>query len=478
MQQHPTRGAPIDPAILTPYKVIDVADGLGVIELVEEGERAFRLRLAEDDVAADADAHEGSLEWIATRLLHPRGLTGHHRLNAWTEPPEWDRLRRWLRHVEPGDDPAGPLAPLLGLLAPGPYAVGVETLPKPFIAGTRQNRPSRWYAGMEGKGEASAIIPTHHWAPRRSTVDEHRRLIEYERRRPASIVLTHPDSEVYYLLDGHHKLAAYMAAGRDPVAVVIELGTGPRPDYLAYLDQPSDEYRIEENESGSGALTVTGCDGTSSLRIGKRPFMVEGYTCRGSLDRLAVSTGDARLRRQLPRLREQLRLADPGAAAALTRAVWGLLAPGRYGLRRWVPDRYHLMPTGEHRHWTWYLGISTPEFGTALLATDRWPSPHTAAVRDYRERIAAGERPLVLTLRAAPPPPVEDDAEDAVAFVIDGHHKLRAYELAGIAPHCLDIARIGAEPTCPPGDLRAVVADTPELQEATSHLQRYLDDPR
>jgi hypothetical protein len=462
-------------AVLTPHRVVEVPDGLGAIELVEERENAFRLLLGGDTVATDADAHRGSLMWIASRVLHPRALAEHHRLNSWVEPPAWDRLRQWLRHVEPGDDPIGPLSPLLDLLAPGTYALSVQALPGPFITATRQGQNSVWYAGMEGKGEASAIVPTHHWALRDSTVARYRRLIEYERRSPAAIVLTHPDSEVYYLLDGHHKTAAYMAAGRDPVAVVIEVGPGPRPDYLAYLDTPSLEYTVEENESGTGVLSVYGRDGASALRIGERPAaLVEGYVGSGTLDRLAVRSGDARLRRDVRRLREWLRWPDARSAAAMTRALWGLLAPGRYGIRRWVPERSYVMPTGDQRVKSWYLGITTPDLGTALVPTDRWPDADEASVRQYGRQLAWGERPLVVTLRASPP----EDEQDAAAFVIDGHHKLRAYTAADVAPHCLDIAKISQERACSPEDLRKVVGDAPDLQAYTSHLLSHLDNPR
>jgi hypothetical protein len=473
--RRPYRGAPIAPEHLIPFRTVDVPDGLGVVELAEEDEYAFQLRLGGDPVAADADTRDGSLVWMATRLLHSRGLAEHHRLDSWVEPPAWDRLRQWLRHVEPGDDAVGHLEPLLDLLAPGAYAIGVQALPKPFVVATRQREATHWYAGMEWKDDVSAIVPTHHWSPRKSTVDEYRNAILYERRRPASIMVTHPDSEVYYLLDGHHKLAAYMEAGRDPVAVVIELGTGQRPEYLAYLDRPSTAYTVEENESGTGVLAVYGRDGASALRIGGRPGLVEGYVGRGTVDRLAVRTGDPRFRRKARRLRDWLREPDPASGAAMTRTVWRFLAPGRYGIRRWVSERHVVMAAGEQRLQSWYLGIATPDAGTALVLTDQWPGADDATVRDYRRRIEQGQRPLVLTLRASPP---EEDEEDSVAFVIDGHHKLRAYELAGVAPHCLDIAKMSDERACSPEDLDKVVGGEPGIQDYTSGLMEYLRSPR
>ncbi|THV40929.1 hypothetical protein [Glycomyces buryatensis] len=412
------------------FRTVDVPDGLGAIG-IEGGPYNFRLKLAGDVIAEDGEVPSGSLVWMAKRLAYARDPEPLHQVEAWVEPPEWDTLRQWLRHVEPGDDPTVPLRPLLDLLAPDRYAIGLATLPKPFIVGTERDKPRTWYAGMDDRSDRSAIVPVNRWAPRAGVVAEYRRLISLEGRNPASVVLTHSDSEVYYLLDGHHKLAAYMKASREPLCVVIEVDTPGPAQYFDHLNEPKDDYRVVEHRRGNGLVSVFGRDGASALLIGGKPYLVEGWASTRTCDRLAVRSGDPRFRKKLRRLSDWLRAPDPRSAADPLSAVWRLLAPGRYGFRRWVPERYYVELGAESRYASWHYGITTPDFGASLVVTDQWPPPDGKTVNEYARMIRAGARPLVLTLRASR----ADDEEDAVAFVIDGHHKLKAYQATGIAPH-------------------------------------------
>ncbi|THV40930.1 hypothetical protein [Glycomyces buryatensis] len=460
-----------DPAA---FRTVDVPDGLGAIAIEGSGHE-FTLKLAGDPIAQDAAVESGSIEWMAKRLSGPHDPV--YGIEEWLEPPEWDALRQWLRHVEPGDDPTVPLRPLLNLLAPGLYEVGIATLPKPFIVGTEPDKLRTWYAGMEDKRDQSAIVPVHHWSPRPDVVAEYKDRCSTQRANPASVVLTHPDSEVYYLLDGHHKLAAYMEAGRDPLCVVIELNPDSDFGYPDHLNEPSTEYRVEIKTRGDGLLSVVGKDGASALRIAGEAYVVEGYTDSGSCDRLAVRSGDPRFRKRMRRLSQWLREPDPGSAAEMTRTVWKLLAPGRYGLRRWVPRQYYVEPFHGNRYARWYDGISTPCSGTALIPTDQWPPANGETVSEYRRMIRDGARPLVLTLRASPPEAENELEEDCVAFVIDGHHKLAAYREAGIAPHCLDIAKLSDEVACAPRDLRDVLGGDEVLTANAANLMRWLRSP-
>ncbi|MDN3241318.1 hypothetical protein [Glycomyces tritici] len=455
-----------------PCNRVDVPDGLGVIDF-DAGVGRVTLKLAGDPIARDWDERGGSIMWLARRIAPQPDDEPLHRPEAWAEPAEWDVLRQWVRHVEPEDDPVVPLRPLLGLLASGRYGVGLGTLPNAHVRAVKTGKEARWYADSSIPFFGHTIIPTHHWPPPdKAAVAAYREQIADARAQPALILVTHPESEAYYLLDGHHKLAAYLALERDPVCVVIEAYTARR-DYLSYLEEPSEEYRFSENESGTGVLHVVGRDGASALRIGGKPCLVEGYTGSGTADRLAVRSGDPWVRRKVRRLRAALREPAQASALEMSRALWPLLAPGRYGLRRWVPGTYYVEAVQPERIKSWYVGITTPDLGAVLLPTDQWPPRDAATVADYCRRIKRGERPLVVTLRAAPP----EDEDDAVAFVVDGHHKLAAYQRLGVAPHCLDIARVSEETACDPADLDAVAGEDPVLREATARLLAYLRKP-
>lgn len=448
---------------------VDVPHGLGVVDF-DAGPSRVTLRLAGDPIARDGHDGGGSIMWLASRIAPQPDDEPLHRPEAWAEPEEWDVLRRWVRHIEPEDDPVAPLRPLLGLLAPGRYGIGLGTLPNAHVRAVKTGKEAKWYADSSIPFFGHTIIPTHHWPPPdKAAVADYRERIADARAQPALILVTHPESEAHYLLDGHHKLAAYLALERDPVCVVIEAYTARR-DHLSYLEGPSSEYQHAENEFGTGVLHVVGRDGASALRIGGKPCLVEGYTGSGTADRLAVRSGDPWVRRKVRRLRASLRDPARDSALELSRALWPLLAPGRYGLRRWVPTTYYVEAVQPERITSWYVGITTPDLGAVLLPTDQWPPQDAATVADYRRRIRSGERPLVVTLRAGPP----EDEDDAVAFVVDGHHKLAAYQHLGVAPHCLDIARMSDETACDPADLAAVTGEDPVLREATANLLRHL----
>jgi hypothetical protein len=74
-----------------------------------------------------------------------------------------------------------------------------------------------WWYDHEGL----VLVPTDSWPPRDgATVRRYRERIELDGARPAVITLSpQPDSEIAYVLDGHHKLAAYRQAELDPLVI-------------------------------------------------------------------------------------------------------------------------------------------------------------------------------------------------------------------------------------------------------------------
>jgi hypothetical protein len=234
-------------------------------------------------------------------------------------------------------------------------------------------------------------------------------------------------------------------------------------------------YRVLEVKDGDGTLSLGGHDGASSLRVGWRPLIVEGYTGSGSIDRFAIRTRDPGLRGALRELRSLLRKptenADP---VGLARPILGLLQPGHYGVRVWSEANVHIEPFGENGSAWWYPDEPIGTEGTAIIPTDLWPPHDQDTLEMYVEAIEHGERPLAVILRSEPP----GDEEDCAAFLLDGHHKLSAYRRTGVQPHFLDIARLADRRPCDPSDLRDVIGDDPTLGQSAANLMRYLEDKR
>lgn len=232
-------------------------------------------------------------------------------------------------------------------------------------------------------------------------------------------------------------------------------------------------YRVLEIRDGDGTLSIGGHDGASSLRVGWRPLIVEGYTGSGSIDRFAIRTRDARFRGELRDLRKRLREAtEDDDPVTLAGPILGLVQPGHYGVRIWRNANVHIESFAEDGTTWWYPYEPIGTEGTAVIPTDLWPPRDETAIAAYAEAIEHGERPLSVIVRAEPP----GDEQDCAAFLIDGHHKLAAYRRTGLAPHFLDIARLADRRPCEPEDLRQVIGGDEKLAQSAANLMRYLED--
>ncbi|MER6384202.1 hypothetical protein [Streptomyces sp. NPDC001250] len=206
-----------------PSVCFDVPDGHGVIEVTGD-ESGSLLLLAGDPVFLEASDGRGSVGWLAARAgtgspslsevkyltdwLSAPGLVPDPRTGQ-AEPPDPERLR-----------------PLLSLLAPGRYVMTAALAPHQLrVIHPRALQVHHWYADEE-----LALVTTDAWPPH-----DHRAVRGYRDRiraghdLPALVALfPTPDSCVGYLLDGHHKLAAYQHAGTPPLIIRLTPQV-PRP---------------------------------------------------------------------------------------------------------------------------------------------------------------------------------------------------------------------------------------------------------
>jgi hypothetical protein len=199
-------------------RIVDVPDGSGVVAVFGNG-FASVLYLGGEPSRSHAADCEGSVGQLAARA-GPGAV----------RPAELDALRDWL--AAPGLDvreppPAEPLEPLLRLLARGRYTLtlsrpGWRELPvlDPAPDGVRG-----WYWPLQG----DALIVTDRWPPRDpAAVDGYLARIS-RGERPAAVTVRAHGGGPRYLIDGHHKLAAYRRAGTRPLLVEI---TPERPTPL------------------------------------------------------------------------------------------------------------------------------------------------------------------------------------------------------------------------------------------------------
>ncbi|MFI6689908.1 hypothetical protein [Streptomyces sp. NPDC050485] len=201
----------------------DVPDGHGVIEVTGD-ESGSLLLLAGDPVFLEASDGCGSMGWLAARAgIGGPGLCEVKYLTEWLSAPGLVPDPR-TGQAEPPDPEC--LRPLLSLLAPGRYVMKAAVAPHHLrIVHPRALQVQSWYADEE-----LALATTDTWPPR-----DHRAVRGYRDRirargdLPTLVALfPTPESPVGYLLDGHHKLAAYQQTGARPLIISLTPQV-PRP---------------------------------------------------------------------------------------------------------------------------------------------------------------------------------------------------------------------------------------------------------
>jgi hypothetical protein len=199
--------------MLFPIVGVDVIDGAGVVEVVGDCE-ASMLLLFGAVTALGGDNSCGSVNMLAARA-GPDAISS----------AEVKAVVEWL--AEPGlildagmgvgtPPSAERLRPLLRLLRTGRYVMTAYVPQRPFrVAGLLAEH---WYDADE-----LMLVPTDTWPPvDHVIVRRYQTQIEHGRSRPLIVELSPTmDCGIGYVLDGHHKLAAYQQAGRSQTILRI-----------------------------------------------------------------------------------------------------------------------------------------------------------------------------------------------------------------------------------------------------------------
>jgi hypothetical protein len=190
------------------YECVEVEDGNGTIA-VGGHDGASALRIGWKPLIVEGYTGSGSIDRFAIRTPD----AGHReRLRA---------LRARLRGFEDDADPVALASPILKLLQPGRYGVRIATSSNIHIENFGKNRAAWWYADEPIGTDGIAIIPTDDWPPPdRGMVAAYIEAIGRGERPLAVLVRPEPPGDdqdcAAFLIDGHHKLAAYRRTGVTP----------------------------------------------------------------------------------------------------------------------------------------------------------------------------------------------------------------------------------------------------------------------
>ncbi|THV30137.1 hypothetical protein [Glycomyces paridis] len=186
------------------YRVVEVGDGDGTIA-VGGHDGASALRVGWRPVIVEGYTGSGSIDRFAIRSRDTR-LRSSLRV-----------LRDRLAATVPDEDPVGLARPLLALLQPGDYGVRVWRDANVHIEPFGENRTAWWYPYEPIGTEGTAVIPTDQWPPPdEEALAGYAAAIERGERPLAVLLRSEPPGDeqdcAAFLLDGHHKLAAYRRA--------------------------------------------------------------------------------------------------------------------------------------------------------------------------------------------------------------------------------------------------------------------------
>jgi len=190
------------------YRVLDVKDGDGTLSIGGH-DGASALRVGWRPIIVEGYTGSGSIDRFAIRTRENGLRTALRALR--------DRLRKPVK----GADPVELARPILGLLQPGYYGVRVWPDTNVHIEPFGENETAWWYPYEPIGTEGTAVIPTDAWPPRdESVLDAYSAAIERGERPLAVILRSEPPGDeqdcAAFLIDGHHKLAAYRRTGIRP----------------------------------------------------------------------------------------------------------------------------------------------------------------------------------------------------------------------------------------------------------------------
>ncbi|MBP3959312.1 hypothetical protein J8F10_29050 [Gemmata sp. G18] len=205
----------------------------------------------------------------------------------------------------------------------------------------------------------------------------------------------------------------------------------------------SEQAEIIDLTASRSLIDVRGGGFDLALVMGGQPIALNWSDCEGSVAQYLARAGRTDCESELRSLRHTLAghwLPEAPISSQIYPFI-ELMVPGRYELRyvESCPDCSYIEFDS-----SWDFDAKYDHyypFGSTLVLTRATDSLSQGQVTHYLERIRSGYRPIALTVTAS---------EGWCNFVLDGHHKLRAYKMAGVKPAfvsvCrLDAPRVGAE---------------------------------
>ncbi len=203
--------------------------------------------------------------------------------------------------------------------------------------------------------------------------------------------------------------------------------------YITYEDHYLQGYEIFELENSSSQISLRGDSFESAILFEGQPIAFHWSDCQGSVDQYLVrSSNDDDPTQTLKQIRQLVN--DETSDLPLSQSLEGLLSmfePGQYLLKAIELDEYdYLKPKKSHCNYYPYEDI--------LISTQPSIQLNEEAVLQHMKSIKAGKKPKLITAS------VHQNIQ--TMYVLDGHHKLEAYQRLEQNPHVIHIISVSAQP--------------------------------
>lgn len=197
-----------------------------------------------------------------------------------------------------------------------------------------------------------------------------------------------------------------------------------------------DQSEIIDLPGGHGLFDVRGDGRESALLVGGRAVAMNWGDEQGSVAQYLARAGQTQNRPELDNLRHTLagHWRRDRSIRDQIGIVLDLFAPGRYRLTRVDAQQCDLIAFSS----AWDPGTQYDAFypiHSVLILTQPTDALDPERVAHFRQSLRDGLRPIAITATVE---------HGWCEFVLDGHHKLRAYQLEGRSPSFASICRLDA----------------------------------
>lgn len=181
-------------------------------------------------------------------------------------------------------------------------------------------------------------------------------------------------------------------------------------------------------EGGFGSIDLVGNEFDCAIYFQGKPYAINWADCEGGVGQLLVRTGLKGFKKDLRQLRHVLENGlDP--EQKISDQIYPILQLFKYGdliLRNYCPDQWEIIDYDENQIIDYY------PFGEPLVTTQPRSSLNVDTILKYEASIKSGNSPVVVTTS------VQDGWCE---FVLDGHHKLQAYDRLKKPPNIVNIEK-------------------------------------